>query len=207
AVDLVRQRAAAMQNAVAPGVGAMAAVLGLSDEQVEQACTAAATENEVVEPVNYNAPGQVVVAGHAAAVNRAVEAARASGARRAVLLPVSVPSHSSLMQPAAHALEQAVATADLQTPTTTVVSSVDATVYRDAEHIRANLLSQVHQPVRWVATVNALVALGGGTVIECGPGKVLTGLNRRITKGSDTNCAAIIDPASLTDVQQMVKPQ
>lgn len=197
AVGLVQQRARAMQQAVPAGTGAMAAVLGLDDAAVEQACRAAAQSDEIVEPVNYNAPGQVVIAGHVAAVERAITAAQSAGARRAVLLPVSVPSHSSLMQPASAALQQALDDTPFGQPQLEVVSSVDARVYTSPEQIRSNLVAQVHRPVRWGATIETMVGRGCDLLVECGPGKVLTGLNRRIIRGSEVQTGAIVDKESL----------
>lgn len=198
AVDLVRYRARAMQNAVPAGTGAMAAILGLDDEQVAAACAGVSDDTSIVEPVNYNAPGQVVIAGHVAAVERAIDAARAAGARRAVQLPVSVPSHSSLMGPAADALAPRLAATEFTRPQRRVVSSVDLRRYADAAGIRENLVAQVQRPVRWVETVAALTGAEGATaIVECGPGKVLTGLNRRITRGSDCALHALIDMESI----------
>lgn len=202
AVGLVRFRGQAMQNAVPSGSGAMAAILGLDDEAVEAACAGASGEDAVVEPVNYNAPGQVVVAGHASAVAAAIEAARAAGARRAVQLPVSVPSHSSLMRPAAQALAPRLAETAFSKPNRTVVSSVDLRRYDDEDGIRANLVAQVHNPVRWVATVGEIVGVEGcGAIVECGPGKVLTGLNRRILRGRDCATHALVDPESIEETR------
>jgi len=181
AVRVVKRRSELMQEAVPSGVGAMAAILGLEDDAVVGVCNDASGD-EVCEAVNFNSPGQVVVAGHKSAVDRAIEMASAAGARRAVLLPVSVPSHSSLMREAGEKLAEALADAKLETPATTVISAVDAQPYSAPDDTRARLSAQVYRPVRWPQAVNALVALGAGRVIECGPGKILMGLNRRIDK-------------------------
>lgn len=198
AVGLVRFRASAMQRAVAAGTGAMAAILGLDDAAVEHACASSCGDGMIVEPVNYNAPGQVVIAGHKSAVEAAIEAARAAGARRAVQLPVSVPSHSSLMKPAAEQLAQHLADTDFRPPNKMVVSSVDMRRYNEPAGIRENLVAQVHRPVRWVEAIDEIVDIEGAvSVVECGPGKVLTGLNRRILRGRDTSVYALIDLDSI----------
>jgi [acyl-carrier-protein] S-malonyltransferase len=195
AIALVRGRGELMQAAVPAGSGAMAAILGLDDEAVEAACREAA-QGEVVEPANYNSPGQVVIAGAAAAVQRAIGAAKARGAKRAVLLPVSVPSHSSLMQGAAVRLQERLAALEVRVPKIRYVSAVDARPHEDPQDIRALLVRQLSSPVRWSQTLSALSA-GLAQVIECGPGKVLTGLNRRIEKRADLAFLALEDPASL----------
>ena len=195
AIALVRCRGELMQAAVPAGSGAMAAILGLDDEAVEAACREAA-QGEVVEPANYNSPGQVVIAGAAAAVQRAIGAAKARGAKRAVLLPVSVPSHSSLMQGAAVRLQERLAALEVRVPKIRYVSAVDARPHEDPQDIRALLVRQLSSPVRWSQTLSALSA-GLAQVIECGPGKVLTGLNRRIEKRADLTFLALEDPASL----------
>jgi [acyl-carrier-protein] S-malonyltransferase len=196
AIRLVRFRAQAMQEAVPPGAGAMAAILGLEDSEVEAACRESAGD-EVVEPVNFNSPSQVVIAGNRAAVLRAIEAASARGARRAVLLPVSVPSHSSLMQPAARRLSEHLKGVAITTPVMTYVSAVDAAVHSDPEDIRALLGRQLASPVHWTQAVRTLLASGVTALIECGPGKVLTGLNRRIERRADLACLALEDPATV----------
>lgn len=194
AVKLVESRARFMQQAVPAGEGAMAAILGLDDEAVRTVCKEAAA-GEVVEPVNFNAPGQVVIAGTAAAVERAVAKAKAAGAKRAVPLPVSVPSHCSLMQPAAEALAAELARADLRTPSINVIHNVDVRPHSDANEIRDLLARQLHNPVRWVETIRHMHDEGVTRLIECGPGKVLAGLNRRIAK--DMTALPVYDPASL----------
>jgi len=195
AIALVRCRGELMQAAVPAGSGAMAAILGLDDAAVEAACREAA-QGEVVEPANYNSPGQVVIAGAAAAVQRAIAAAKARGAKRAVLLPVSVPSHSSLMQGAAVRLQERLAALEVRVPKIRYLSAVDARPHEDPQEIRALLVRQLSSPVRWSQTLSALSA-GLAQVIECGPGKVLTGLNRRIEKRADLTFLALEDPASL----------
>lgn len=196
AVRLVHERAQRMQQAVPAGIGAIAAVLGLEDEQVAAACAASA-QGEVVEPVNFNSPGQLVIAGHAGAVQRALDACKAAGAKRALLLPMSVPAHSSLMQIAAQGLAGTLRHAPFATPAMSFWSPVDARMHGTAEDIRALMISQLASPVRWTALVRALVEAGCRTLVECGPGKVLTGLNRRIDKRPDLTCHALQDGATL----------
>ena len=181
AVRLVRARGIAMQAAVSPGQGSVAAILGLDDEQVEASCAAAAG-SAVVAPANYNAPGQVVIAGDAAAVDRAIEACREAGARRAMPLAVSVPVHCTLMAPASAALRDAIAAAALSMPGCPVFHNVDAQPAPDLEALRARLLDQLCSPVRWSDCVRAMRAAGAQRLLECGPGKVLTGLLKRIDR-------------------------
>ena len=188
AVKLVRLRAELMQNAVPQGVGAMAAILGLEDEQLKAICADAA-QGEVVEAVNFNSPGQVVIAGNAAAVERAMEAAKAAGAKRALLLPVSVPSHCSLMKPAAEKMAEALKSVNIRTPQIRVIHNADVASYDDADKIKDALVRQLYSPVRWTETVNALVAEGITESAECGPGKVLAGLAKRINK--EAVCSAL----------------
>jgi [acyl-carrier-protein] S-malonyltransferase len=194
AVRLVRIRADAMQAAVPVGTGGMAAILGLDDDAVRAACAAAA-QGEVVEAVNFNAPAQVVIAGHKGAVERACEAAKAAGAKRALLLPVSAPFHSSLLKPAAAVLEKALAEVIVSSPRIAVINNVDVAAPSDAAAIRDALVRQAWHPVRWVETIRAFKEQGITHVIECGPGKVLTGLVKRID--GDLTGLAITDPASL----------
>jgi [acyl-carrier-protein] S-malonyltransferase len=198
AVALVHFRGRAMQEAVPQGSGAMAAILGLEEADVEQACRDAASEG-VAEAVNFNAPGQIVIAGTAAAVQRAIENAKARGAKRAVALPVSVPSHSSLMQGAAQRLSEKLQGVRIDPPAIRYISAVDAAAHDQADDIRALLVRQLASPVRWIDTVRALLAAGADQVIECGPGKVLTGLNKRIDRGGarflSLDDAASIDAA------------
>ena len=201
AVALVRFRAQAMQAAVPPGEGAMAAVLGLEDSDVEAACAEAA-QGEVVEAVNFNAPGQVVIAGGAGAVARAIEAARARGAKRAIALPISVPAHSSLMAPAAQRLGERLAATAVAKPAGVDVYGVDVRVHADADAIRAGLVKQLQTPVYWAATVRTMIGAGATLIVECGPGKVLTGLNRRIDKSRELKMLALEDPKSLEETLQ-----
>jgi len=196
AVALVKYRAEAMQAAVPPGEGGMAAILGLEDTDVVAACAEAA-EGDVVEAVNFNAPGQVVIAGSAAAVARAIEAASAKGAKRAVALPVSVPAHSSLMAPAAERLRERLAGVAMQPAAGIDVYGVDVKIHHSPDQIRAALVRQLHTPVYWASTVRTLIGAGATVFVECGPGKVLTSLNRRIDKNRDLKMLALEDPASL----------
>ncbi len=196
ALRLVRIRAQAMQTAVPVGTGAMAAILGLSDDQVLQACQQAAGHtNEVVEAVNFNAPAQVVIAGTTAAVAAACEAAKALGAKRALSLPVSAPFHSSLLKPAGLVLGEALAKLQLATPKIPVINNVDVGVSYDSKAIVDALVRQAYHPVRWVETVQHFAARGIDTVIEFGPGKVLTGLVKRIAPQMTGH--AVYDRASL----------
>ncbi len=194
AVRLVRIRADAMQTAVPVGAGAMAAILGLDDDAVRAACAQSA-QGEVVEAVNFNAPAQVVIAGHKAAVERACEAAKAAGAKRALLLQVSAPFHSSLLKPAADVLAGALAKVDLRAPAVPVLNNVDVALPTEPDAIRDALVRQAWNPVRWVETLQAMKQQGVTHVIECGPGKVLAGLTKRID--SDLVGMSITDPASL----------
>jgi [acyl-carrier-protein] S-malonyltransferase len=179
AVPLVRFRAQAMQEAVPAGVGAMAAIMGLDAAGVADACREAA-QGQVVEPVNFNAPDQVVIAGHREAVERAGAAAKARGAKRAVMLPVSAPFHSALMKPAADRLAARLAQVAVDPPTVPVIHNVDVSTADSADAIRAALAAQAASPVRWVETIQDFVARGVTHIVECGPGKVLTGLTKRI---------------------------
>ena len=188
AVKLVRLRAELMQNAVPQGVGAMAAILGLEDGQVKELCAAAA-QGEVVEAVNFNSPGQVVIAGHTAAVERAMNAAKEAGAKRALPLPVSVPSHCSLMKPAADKLAEALQNINIATPKIRVIHNADVASYDNPAQIKDALVRQLYSPVRWTETVNSLVDEGITESAECGPGKVLAGLAKRIRK--EAVCGAL----------------
>ena len=182
AIALVQFRGRAMQEAVPAGTGAMAAILGLDDAEVTEACREAA-QGGVVEAVNFNSPGQVVIAGEREPVERAIEAAKRLGAKRAMALPVSVPAHSSLMTSAGRRLAERLAGVDIRAPRIRFVSAVDAAPHDDPEDLRRLLGRQLSSPVRWTDTVRSLAADGIGTVVECGPGKVLTGLNKRIERG------------------------
>lgn len=181
AVRLVEQRGKLMQNAVPDGSGAMAAILGLDDDQVATICRQA-EEGQVVSAVNFNSPGQVVIAGQAEAVQRAMSLAKAAGAKRALPLPVSVPSHCSLMKPAADAFAAELAAVTVRLPSIKVIHNVDVTTKDDVDAIRQALAAQLYQPVRWVETIRAMHAAGIARVFEMGPGKVLAGLNKRIEK-------------------------
>ena len=203
ALPLVRFRAQAMQEAVPIGEGAMAAVLGLDDDALRDACRDAA-QGQVVEPVNFNAPSQVVIAGHRAAVERAMAAAKGRGARRAVLLPVSAPFHSSLLKPAANRLAERLAGVAVSVPRIPVVNNVDVQVETDPQRIRDALARQACNPVRWVEVVRRLAASGVGHVAECGPGKVLAGLTRRIEDGLQAH--AIADSRSLEQTRLALRP-
>jgi [acyl-carrier-protein] S-malonyltransferase len=194
AVALVADRGRYMQDAVPAGAGAMAAILGLTDEQVVDACERAA-EGEVVAAANFNSPGQVVVAGESASVQRVVALARQAGAKRAVVLPVSVPSHCALMRPAAERLAERLAGLAIRAPMVPVVHNVDARPRSEPQAIREALTDQLYRPVRWVECVRAMGAAGARTFVEAGPGKVLTGLQRRIL--ADAPALAVLDPDSL----------
>ncbi|HUF22324.1 MAG TPA: ACP S-malonyltransferase [Burkholderiales bacterium] len=194
AVQLVRFRAQCMQDAVPAGVGAMAAVIGLDDEAVRAACTEATTGEETAEAANYNAPGQVVVAGHKAAVERATEAANAKGAKRAMLLPMSVPSHCSLMKPASGRLRERLESTVVSAPGVPVFHNADVATHGDAAAVKSALVRQLCEPVRWVDTIRTLHANGATHIVECGPGKVLAGLNKRIAVAAQT--IALTDAAA-----------
>jgi [acyl-carrier-protein] S-malonyltransferase len=196
AIDLVRYRGQVMQQAVPLGEGAMAAILGLDDATLDAACREAA-QGEVVEPVNFNAPGQIVIAGQASAVARAIEAAKARGAKRAVALPVSVPSHSRLMVGAADRLAERLRTVEVRMPNVPAVYTVDVQTHQSPDGIRQALREQLFKPVRWADTVRAMIASGVTTFVECGPGKVLTSLGKRIEKRPELRMLAADDPASL----------
>jgi [acyl-carrier-protein] S-malonyltransferase len=182
AVPLVRLRAAAMQQAVPVGTGAMAAVLGLDNAGIAAACAEAA-QGEVVEPVNFNANGQTVIAGHKAAVERAMEACKARGAKMAKALPVSAPFHSSLIRPAADKLAARLDELTLNVPRIQVINNVDVAIESDPSRIKDALIRQAYNPVRWVETIQKMAAIGVSTVAECGPGKVLAGLTKRCADG------------------------
>ncbi len=194
AVKLVAERGRLMQEAVPVGEGAMAAVLGLEDDAVRQVCEDAA-ESEVLAAVNFNSPGQVVVAGQKAAVERAVKLAKDRGAKRALMLPVSVPSHCALMKPAAEKLALILAKVEIREPTIPVINNVDVQADASADGIRAALVKQLHSPVRWVETIRKMADDGVDRLIECGPGKVLVGLNKRIERGMTAQ--AVYNPDSL----------
>ncbi len=202
AVPLVRFRAQVMQEAVPVGTGAMAAILGLDDEAVRAACAEAA-QGEVVEPVNFNAPSQVVIAGHKAAVERGAAAAKSRGAKRALLLPVSAPFHSSLLKSAADRLRERMQQVTFNTPRIAVINNVDVAVVNDPVQIKDALARQACSPVRWAETVRAFAGQGVTHVVECGPGKVLAGLTRRIE--SNLQGFAVTDPASLQQTMEALR--
>ena len=200
AVKLVRLRAQAMQNAVPVGVGGMAAVLGIDDAVVKQVCAdAQAATGEIVEAVNFNSPGQVVIAGHKGVVEKACELAKAAGAKRALVLPVSAPFHSTLLQPAAEKLQAALAELNLHTPEIPVVNNVDVRIETDVARIKDALVRQAWHPVRWVECAQFIAEQGVTDMVECGPGKVLAGLAKRI----DARLAghALVDQASLNTIR------
>ena len=204
AVPLVRFRAQAMQDAVPVGTGAMAAILGMDAQQVITGCaqaqaTFAAGSGEVVEAVNFNDPAQTVIAGGKAAVEKACEILKAAGAKRALPLPVSAPFHSSLMLPAAQRLKEKLAATPIATPTIPVVNNIDVALQTDPDAIREALYRQAFGPVRWVECVAAIKARGVHTLIECGPGKVLAGLTKRID--AELTGLPLFDPASLAEVK------
>lgn len=197
ALPLVRYRAEVMQGAVAEGVGAMAAILGLDDATVLAVCAEAA-QGEVLEAVNLNSPGQVVIAGHKSAVERGMELAKEKGAKRALALPVSVPSHCALMKPAADKLREYLTTVKMNTTKVPVVHNADVVAYTEVAQIKDALVRQLYSPVRWVETIQAIAALGVTNTAECGPGKVLTGLTKRII--SELPCVALVNNETLATV-------
>ena len=188
ALPLVKFRAEAMQSAVPEGVGAMAAILGLDDDAVRAVCLEAA-QGEVCEAVNYNSPGQVVIAGNKSAVERGMEIAKAKGAKRALSLPVSVPSHCALMRPAAEKLAEYLKNVTINTPQIPVIHNADVAAYNDAAQIKDALVRQLYSPVRWVESLQVIHAQGFTNSAECGPGKVLAGLTKRII--ADLPCTAL----------------
>ena len=208
ALPLVKYRAEVMQSAVPEGVGAMAAILGLDDDIVRAVCIEAAqNENEtgieVCEPVNFNSPGQVVIAGNKAAVERGMEIAKAKGAKRALALPVSVPSHCALMKPAAEKLAQYLANVTVNAPQIPVIHNADVTSYVTADEIKQALVRQLYSPVRWVESVQAIHAEGISIAAECGPGKVLTGLTKRIV--AELSCVALVSNEAIIEFKKILK--
>lgn len=201
AVKLVAARGRFMQEAVPAGTGAMAAILGLEDDQVRAVCDAAAA-GQVAQAVNFNSPGQVVIAGDREAVERAVKLATEAGAKRALMLPVSVPSHCDLMKPAAEKLEQVLVELTINMPSIEVIHNVDVSVSITPDDIRQKLVQQLYQPVRWVETVQAMTSQGVGILVEAGPGKVLTGLSKRIDR--KMNSLPVTDPAGLEKALEAV---
>jgi len=202
AVTLVADRGRFMQDAVPAGEGAMAAVLGLDDDAVIAVCSDA-SDGDVLSAVNFNSPGQVVIAGSAAAVERATVIAKERGAKRALVLPVSVPSHCALMEPAAEKLAERLAGIDVSSPDVPVINNVDVAAPTEPAAIRAALVSQLSNPVRWVETIISMSDDGISTVVECGPGKVLAGLNKRINK--QMTAAPLFDDASLAAALEAAK--
>jgi len=196
ALPLVRYRAEVMQSAVPAGVGAMAAILGLDDDAVRAVCSEA-SQGDVLEAVNLNSPGQVVIAGNKAAVERGMEAAKAKGAKRALALPVSVPSHCALMRPAALRLADYLASVTINTPLIPVVHNADVAAYNDGDKIKDALVRQLYSPVRWVETVQHIAAQGITQSAECGPGKVLAGLTKRIV--TELPCVALTSNDALIE--------
>jgi [acyl-carrier-protein] S-malonyltransferase len=201
AIELVRFRGQAMQGAVPAGQGAMAAVLGLDDADVEAACKEAGSAGRV-EAANYNSPAQVVIAGQKPAVEKAIEIVKGKGAKRALILPVSVPSHTSLMQPAADKLLERLQAVNFNKPSLPVYT-VGTKIHDYADGIRAALVQQLIGPVRWTDTIRTMLSAGATAIVECGPGKVLTGLNRRIERNKEIAMLAIDDPASLQQALQL----
>jgi [acyl-carrier-protein] S-malonyltransferase len=202
AVPLVRFRAQAMQEAVPLGTGAMAAILGLEDDTVRKVCDDSSA-GEIVEAVNFNAPSQVVIAGHKTAVERAAAGAKSAGAKRAVMLPVSAPFHSSLLQPAADRLAKYIEGVPFAAPTIPVVNNVDVAFESSPQAIKSALARQACKPVRWVEVVRAMAGRGVEAVVECGPGKVLTGLTKRID--GKLEGYAVVDPQSLAQTLEALK--
>jgi len=197
AVRLVRFRAQCMQEAVPEGTGGIAAILGLDDDLTRSVCADAA-QGEVLEAANYNAPGQVVIAGHRSAVERGMALAKERGAKRAVMLPMSAPSHCSLMKPAADRVRERLSQVDIRAPGISLINNVDVQSPRDPSVIRDCLVRQMHAPVRWVEVVRAMVERGVGHIVECGPGGVLTALDKRIAP--DAQCIALKDAAQVREL-------
>ena len=202
ALPLVKFRAEVMQAAVPEGMGAMAAILGLDDEQVRAACLEAA-QGEICEAVNYNSIGQVVIAGNKAAVERGMEIAKAKGAKRTLPLPVSVPSHCALMRPAAEKLAEYLKNVTVNTPKIPVIHNADVLAYSDSENIKAALVRQLYSPVRWVETVQVIHKMGATNSAECGPGKVLAGLTKRIV--AELPCFALTSNQAITEFINPIK--
>ncbi|MCU7853461.1 MAG: ACP S-malonyltransferase [Candidatus Thiodiazotropha sp. (ex Monitilora ramsayi)] len=202
AVKLVAERGRFMQEAVPEGTGGMAAILGLDDDKIREVCSTAA-EGEVVEAVNFNSPGQVVIAGNKAAVDRACGLAKEAGAKRALPLPVSVPSHCALMKPAAERLAEMLATIDVSSTTIPVLHNVSVETADDADTIRQMLAAQLYSPVRWVETVGKMAASGTTTLLEAGPGKVLAGLTKRIDR--NLKGVAMFDPDTLKNALETIE--
>ncbi|HAU4031577.1 TPA: ACP S-malonyltransferase [Legionella pneumophila] len=198
AAQLVARRGQVMQNAIPLGEGAMAAIVGLSDEQVRSLCEQASTANHLVTPANYNALGQIVVAGHRVAVDKLIQLAEETGARLAMIIPVSVPCHCPLLKNAAELFAENLAQIEFQVPSVDVISNVDLSIYHSTQHIRDKLKEQLYSPVRWVETVQLIQQRGIELVVECGPGKVLNGLIKRIERNLTT--ISVYDTISLDQV-------
>ncbi|HEH5972089.1 TPA: ACP S-malonyltransferase [Legionella pneumophila] len=198
AAQLVARRGQVMQNAIPLGEGAMAAIVGLSDEQVCSLCEQASTANHLVTPANYNALGQIVVAGHRVAVDKLIQLAEEAGARLAMIIPVSVPCHCPLLKNAAELFAENLAQIEFQVPSVDVISNVDLSIYHSTQHIRDKLKEQLYSPVRWVETVQLIQQRGIELVVECGPGKVLNGLIKRIERNLTT--ISVYDTISLDQV-------
>lgn len=203
AVPLIRFRSQCMQEAVPEGTGAMAAILGLDDDAVRAACAEASTADEMAEAANYNAPGQVVVAGQKAAVERAVEAAKSRGAKRAMMLAMSAPSHCGLMKPASDRLREKLKEIAIQTPTVPVIHNADVSTSTNADEVREALVKQLCVPVRWVDTIRKFVDSDVTHIVECGPGRVLAGLNKRINR--DVTSIALTDANSLQEAVETLR--
>ena len=202
AVKLVRFRAQAMQEAVPVGVGGMAAIIGLDSTALKQACQEAA-QDEVVEPANFNSPTEIVIAGHKTALARACEAAKAKGAKRALMVPVSAPFHSSLLKPASDRLAEYMADLTFSVPQIPLINNVDVAILNDPQAIKDALVRQAASPVRWVETIEKMAGMGITHIVECGPGKVLAGLCKRIN--NSLTGEAIVDQASLDKVLEALK--
>ena len=202
ALKLVKYRAEVMQKAVPEGVGAMAAILGMTDQEVVDACKEA-QENEVVEAVNFNSPGQVVIAGNVLAVERAIEIAKSNGAKRAILLPVSVPSHCTLMQKASEELRAYLDTISIHKPSINVIHNVDVMTHDDANSIKDALSKQLCHPVRWVETIQKIASHQISDIAECGPGKVLTGLAKRIS--AELKGAALVSENAIDEFEILLR--
>ena len=202
AVPLVRFRAQAMQDAVPDGTGAIAAILGLEAEAINALCNEAAA-GDVLEAVNLNSPGQIVIAGHKAAVERGIALAKERGAKRALMLPMSVPSHCALMKPAAKKLAEYLKSINMVAPSKPVLQNADVVAFTESALIKNALVEQLYRPVRWIETIQSMARQGVSTVIECVPGKVLTGLNRRIEPAM--SCLAVSDVASLTIAMEALR--
>lgn len=204
ALPLVRFRAEVMQQAVPEGTGAMAAVLGLDDEKIQEACheVSDSSSGEVLEPANFNSPGQIVIAGHKNAVLRGMEVALSKGAKRAVLLPMSIPSHCSLMRSAAEKLQKRLENVSLDKPEIPLLHNADVKRHADSDAIKQILVRQLFSPVRWTETIRSVAAAGITLVVECGPGKVLSGLNKRIDANLQT--IALTDSAALSTIGAMM---